>query len=349
MKIVLLTIWHIGNYGAEMQTYATVKALQSLGHKVEVVDIRLTDASHISVKGRISKVISFFSPSERKINAFWKKFIPSTRRYRSLNQLQQYPPQADLYLVGSDQVWNPELTGDLSNVFFLDFGNNDVVRASYASSFGTDKWNYSQMKDEVQRLLSRLNHISCREQSGVELLKREFSLDATMVVDPTMLFASYKELIGKVEETNNLVYYPLGANEPITTYCQGLAKRLGLNAVNAQRTTKILRKIVWQRNSPQEWIRDIASARFVVTPSFHGCVFSILYQRQFAIVIQNTKRATRIVNLLESLGLKNRIYESYEALEAAKPWEQPIDYSSVMPKLEILRTASFNFLKSLSL
>lgn len=349
MKIALLTIWHIGNYGAEMQTYATVKALQSLGHNVEVVNIRLTDVAHISLKGRIAKGISFFSPGERKMKSFWREYIPSTRRYRSLKQLQHNPPEADLYLVGSDQVWNPELTGDLAKVFFLDFGKSNVLRASYASSFGTEQWTFPQIKDEVKALLSSFGSISCREQSGVDLLKREFSLDATMVVDPTMLFNDYPELTGVVTENNNLVYYPLGKEEPITSYCKGLANRLGMTAVNAQRTSQILRKIVWQRNSPQEWICDIAGARFVITPSFHGCVFSILYRRQFAVVIQNQKRATRIVNLLKSLGLENRVFSSFQEMDASKPWCQPIDYQKVNLKLEHLRAASLNFLKSLAL
>ena len=119
MKIALLTIWHIGNYGAEMQTYATVKALQSFGHKVEVIDIRLTDVAKISLRGRISKIISIFSPSERKMKSFWRTYIPSSCRFRSLKQLQKNPPKADLYLVGSDQVWNPNIRKKEKFNYFL--------------------------------------------------------------------------------------------------------------------------------------------------------------------------------------------------------------------------------------
>lgn len=349
MRIALLTIWHIGNYGAEMQAYATVKALHSLGHEVEVIDIRLTDVAQMSLKGRISKVIKIFSPSERKIKQFWKTYIPSSRRYHSLKQLQKNPPQADLYLVGSDQVWNPELTSGLSDVFLLNFGSKNVIRASYASSFGTDKWNCPQYLYRLKNFLSNFKYISCREQSGVDMLRRELSIDSTLVVDPTLLFSHYPELTGEIKETNNLVYYPLGQSEPITSYCIGLANRLGMQAVDATRETKLLNKITWQRNSPQEWIQDIASARFIITPSFHGCVFSILYQRQFAVVIQNARVATRIVNLLEVIGLQNRIFYSYDELDTIKPWEQSIDYSTVLPKLKELRSASLEFLKSIEL
>lgn len=126
MKIALLTIWHECNYGAELQAYATVKILQNLGHKVEMIDIRLSDCRKGNINQKIFNIVCGITPGYRKFINFWKKYIPVTRRYNSIDKLQKRPPVADVYLVGSDQVWNPELTKEFSLLYFLNFGDNNI-------------------------------------------------------------------------------------------------------------------------------------------------------------------------------------------------------------------------------
>lgn len=204
MDIALLTIWHVQNYGAELQSYATIKILEKLGYHVKMINIRLADCSHPNLKGKMSSFLSSFGPGYKKFNDFWTKYIPTTLRYKTIAELQRNPPKADMYIVGSDQVWNPDLTGDFAKLFFLDFGTNKIKRISYASSFGKSEWTHDEIKSDVRKLLLQFSAITCRELSGTELLKKEFSIDAKCVVDPTLLLGDYSELTKSVKESNSL-------------------------------------------------------------------------------------------------------------------------------------------------
>lgn len=343
MNIALLTIWHEGNYGAELQTYATIKILQQLGHNVKLVDIRLSDISTKSFRGIIGGFLSSFGPSQKKFENFWKKYFPKTRRYHKVSELIDCPPKADVYMVGSDQVWNPEITRSLSEIFFLNFGSNSVKRISYASSFGTDCWN-GYKTEEIKCLLQRFQAISCRENSGIKILNDVFGCQATNVLDPTLLFDGYKELTGDLREEDTLVYYPLDSFPQLSEFAIQTANNLGLTPKNANWQTYIYGTAVWDRNSVEGWIRDIAQAKFVITPSFHGLAMSIIHHRQFAVIVKDYKRATRMRSLLENLGLTDRIFSSFEEIQLSRPWEKIIDYKLVDAKIATLREISLNYL-----
>lgn len=344
MNIALLTIWHEGNYGAELQAYATIKILKQLGHDVRMIDIRLSDIPGMSLRGRIGCFLSSFGPSSRKFNKFWSEKFPLTRRYRSVAELKQNPPEADVYMVGSDQVWNTEITRSFSEIYFLNFGLDTIKRVSYASSFGKESWgNYPT--DTVKPLLERFQAISCRENSGVRILKETFGVESMNVLDPTLLFDNYAELTGKIEEVPTLAYYPLDNSPELESYSESLAKRLGLKTVNANWKTYIYGSAVWDRNSIGGWIRDIAQSKFIITPSFHGLSMCLIYQRQFAVIVENKARATRMISLLERLNLQDRVFNSFEEMEKSQPWAMPIDYNTVNEKLSKLRDKSLDFLK----
>lgn len=345
MKIALLTIWREKNYGAELQAYATIKVLQQLGHDVNMIDIRLSDCSRPNWKGRIGRFISQLGPSYKKFCSFWKKNIPTTKRYKSIKEIQADPPKADLYIVGSDQVWNPELTKEFAALYFLNFGDKNVKRISYASSFGSDKWKFPHLKEEIKGLLSRFSYVTCREDSGVQILKEEFGIDAKQVIDPTLLIDNYGDLTGNAIECDTLVYYPLSTDPELETYSLKLAKELNLKPVNNKHCTTLFGFAEWDRVSIAEWVKNIAEAKFVVTRSFHGMVFSILHKRQFAVLAGKHGRSTRLTSLLKILGIEDRFFGSIEELNNAKPWTKEIDYTIVYPKLMKIREQSINTLK----
>lgn len=345
MKIALLTIWREKNFGAELQAYATIKVLQMLGYDVRMIDVRLSDCPRLNWKGRIANFISRFGPAHRKFCKFWKENIPTTKRYKSVKSLQNNPPNADVYLVGSDQVWNPEVTVDFALLYFLNFGASNIKRISYASSFGTDKWKFPELKNEVKGLLDSFSHITCRESSGVKILKDEFELDAEQVLDPTLLIEDYKALTGDIQEQNLLVYYPLEYDLELELFSNELACELGMEVKNGNSSRKLLGRIEWDRPDISEWIRNIAEAKFVITRSFHGMVFAIMHKRQFAVVADKYGRGTRLVSLLKLLGLDDRYFDSLEKLKIAEPWKKIIDYSIVTPKLIKLRERSINILR----
>ena len=345
MKVALLTIWHEMNYGAELQAYATIRLLQQLGHHVQMIDIRLSDCHRPNINGRIGNFISSFGPARRKFDAFWKKHIPTTRRYTTVQELQIAPPEADVYIVGSDQVWNPELTGDFSKVFFLNFGSDSVRRVSYASSFGTSEWNAPSLTNDVKDLLNRFTAISSREQSGVDILRETFDQSATQVIDPTLLFPSYPELTGELRQKKTLVYYPLSDDYELMNYAASLSEKLGLELVNNKETTVVFGRFPWDRVGIEEWVRNIAEAKFVITRSFHGLIFSILYKKPFAIIAGRNNRGTRVKDLLNQLGLSDRYFDCVHACDVSHVWNRPIDYATVHSKLDVLREMAINFLK----
>ena len=350
MRIALLTIWHERNYGAELQTYATVKLLKELGHDIKVIDLRLSDFSDFNYKGKIGKVVSYFSPAEMKFRNFWSKNIPKTKRYKTISSLRNDPPSADLYLVGSDQVWNPELTKILNKVFFLDFGSDDIRRCSYASSFGTDTWNYPDLTEDMKRLLGRFSIVTCRENTGVKILGDIFGIKAQQVLDPTLLLGDYNELLGHTCfkcNQNTLVYYPLGEDSELKNYAINLAHRLRMTPLNNDGRKTIFKHIVWDRNSIEIWIRNISEAGFIITRSFHGIAFAIMYKKEFAAIRGTKNRTTRLESLLTALGLEERLFDSIETLDKLKPWNTPINYMLVNEKLELLRKESFKSLKQI--
>lgn len=348
MKVALITIWHCGNYGAEMQAYATVKALQRLGHEVEVIDYRLYEHSN-TLRSQLGLLMRSVTPSEIIFKKFWRRCIPSGRHYKNLSQLRECPPQADVYMVGSDQVWNEDIVGRRIAAYLLDFGSESVKRISYASSIGISTWSFSnQFSDFMAHQLHKFSAISCREKTGANLLEKHLGLNVQNVLDPTLLHQEYKEITGNIEETNTLAYYPLSKNDTMSMcFCQDLANKLNLKLVNANPCTFIpFISVAWRRNSVKQWLRTLGSAQLVVTGSFHGLAFSLIYHRQF-IIINNGKqgRNSRISDLLDYIGLSHRLFTSVEAAMNSDVWNERIDYAVVDEKIEKARGDSLNYLK----
>lgn len=344
MKVAVLTIWHEKNYGAELQAYATIKMLQNLGHTVQMIDIRLSDMRKVNFKQRIVDAVSSFGQDERSFNRFWRKYIPTTRRYKNIEELKKNPPKADIYLVGSDQVWNPDITKRFAPIYFLDFAPNHIPRISYASSFGSEECLHQDFNSLMQSQLRKFCALSCREESGVIFLKQSFGLDAKCVVDPTLLLTDYSELIGDIQEKETLVYYPLSCDEELESYSISLANRLSLVPINNKKEVLLLGKIPWKRVRIEDWIKNIGEAKFVITRSFHGLVFCLLYKRQFAILASRNGRGDRLINLLKMVKLEDRLYSNVAAIDKDKPWLREIDYDNVVDILKVRREESINYL-----
>lgn len=342
MKIVLFTIWHVGNYGAEMQTYATVKVLKKLGHEVEVANIWLSDFQHSNINGKIGNAIQSISPGWKRMKDFWKQYIPATQRYRGMEEICLNPPEADLYLVGSDQVWNPNITGAFSELFFLPFER--VKKISYASSVGTSKWIFPEEKTkEIKKLLDDFSALSCREKTGCKIISDLSRKEVKTVIDPTLLFDSYSELIGHPQQKDYIAYYPLSENKEQQACANRLSSIMGLPYKDITHKKYVCGKILWDRASIQDWIKGIAESRFVLTPSFHGLAFSLIYRREFAILV-NPSKGSRIWDLLDMVGLKDRAFTSVDSFLKSKIWNTPIDYFSVRSRLDKHRKDSIDFL-----
>lgn len=346
MKIGLLTYHHSANVGAMLQTYATCKALETLGHDVVLVDVRQPERVHSGLSKYVAGVVNF--KRDIGFRSFRRDFYPQlTRRYSSVDELQDSSPEVDCLVVGSDQTWNPDISKEMVMAYFLDFGPDNARRFSYASSFGLSAWpNGSALTGEVCRALKRFDGISVREKTGLSILEDTFGLTGTVVVDPTMLFGSYDELTGVIPQRNELLCYKLERNADFYRNIGAVKDLSGMPArlLNNSYPVKGLRYIY--PPTPREWIRRIAGAGFVLTDSFHGTVFSLLYKRNFAAVRNGNGKDSRIVDLLESIGLGDRVYDSVAAMASGKSWLAPIDYTYAEKRISAMREASWEYLRS---
>ena len=346
MKIALLTYFAADNYGAVLQAYATIKALERQGHEVALVNYIIPEPPRSWIKNLL------LYPKHLKLERFRRKwFNRLTRAYYSTAELQQDPPKADCYLVGSDQTWNPFISREMTGGFFLDFGDDKVLRTTYAASFGMSEWEDSKwMKaEDAKRLLGRFDIISIRETSGVSLLREKFGVkDVTLVCDPALLFTRYDELTGAMTQGDELILYKLVNSANYYDHARQLGRLLDcpLRSIGSIRRIKGVRCAYPE--SLEGWMRRLATARYVITDSFHGTVVSLLYGRQFIICVGDPKRITRIQSLLALLGLEDRILLDTDPVEKmAERLNAPIDYTAVLLKLQKMRKESFEYLEKL--
>jgi hypothetical protein len=345
MNIALLTIHSADNYGATLQAYATQKKLEHLGHQVMIIDLDIPNP-YSSLKGIL------LYPKHVKFERFRQKIYHQlTKHYSSLKELQEDPPVADCYLVGSDQTWNPEITRDKARAFFLDFGDENALRICYAPSFGMQHWEDNRWisTEDAKRLLHRFNMICVREAAGVRMLSETFGLDnVPQVIDPVLHFDDYSELIGDVPQNEELVLYKLTNSAEFYEKARKIANCLKLNARSIGSIRKLRGIKCDYPEGVEDWIRRIAGAKYVMTDSFHGMVFSILYRRQFVMYARTPKLTNRMASLLSLLGIEDRIIPGTStADEIRKKLEEPIDYNPVHVRLEQLRLESTAYLNKI--
>ena len=343
MKVSILTYHWEDNYGATMQAYATYKAVEELGYTPEFIDLRLPYKPRL--KSRI-----VFSLKRLRFNKFRKRFFKnlSSKTYWSIEELRKDPPKSDCYLVGSDQTWNPQIAKSLLPAFFLTFGDDAVKRITYATSIGLNEWEDSPYitNSEIQTVLQRFTKILLREDSGIRIAKEVFGVAAIQVIDPVLLFPSYHELTGEIQQSEEIITYKLINDEGFYEIARSVALTMSLPI---RSIGSVRRPFGYKASYPESvegWIKRIAGASVVMTDSFHGTVISLLYHRSFVVYIGDPKRITRIVSLLTQLGLEDRILtRSNSQDEIRKKVMEPIDWDEVDSRLTTLRKDSLELLR----
>lgn len=330
-RINLLTI-HWGNsYGAIMQTMATCKILEELGHKVTVINL-----IHPKIKSSY-KSLSSWTYLYEDLKFLWFKH----RNFSKLTKLMFFVdaakiPDADYTIVGSDQCWNRDITNELALSFFLDFASN-TKRISLSTSFGKEEWNEDD--EYTQRVASELNQfeaLSVREFSGVNILKDRFNLVAERVIDPTIAFNKFDCLVSKKKGKKQIFCFLLGAEScSRDTILKNLATVLNLKV---KRLNVIERRL---KGGPIDWIDNIYNSEFVITDSFHGLAFCLMFHKNFVVFCADQRKFTRLSSLLKIVGLENRYINSIEDFESRKEeLVAPINYENVD---EVLHNESEKF------
>lgn len=357
MKVELITLHRVTNFGSLLQTYATQKSLEQLGYDAETIDFvpeGLTFFRSVWPKGHstVKRLIKFaplvvcnliqFSMSDR----FLRKYIHLTpKRYGCFAQLEADCPEADVYLSGSDQVWNTQNSNPPADLgaYYLAF-TGDRKRVAYAGSFGKDDFSEEE-KNMVTAWLKKYHALSVREDTALDTL-HDFGLAGTHVVDPTLLLSAqqWRDFCTKKKPKPGYVFiYNLNRNKILEQAAVALAKKKGLRVVNFADTFEFVKGAENRfGNDPLDFINYISNADYVLTDSFHGTAFSLNFSRQ-VLSVPAPKYNCRLESILRMTGCEDRMFTSVaEALEKA---EQTIDYSVVSEKLDAARKASLEYLK----
>lgn len=376
-RIGIITIEQVNNYGAELQAMATQKVLQLMGYDAEIIDYcyyknwDFKDSGMsapfvpMGFKGKLmywlkyrfvsflmAKFLPLFNHNVKKrverFCMFHKENTKMGKRYVSMKDLYKDNPDYDVYMVGSDQVWNPSASSSIEP-YFLTFAPKSAPKISYASSFGVSKID-TNLQNRYKELLSNIDHISVREQSGVDLVKSLTGRDAHLVLDPTLLINSAEWPVHAKEYTGMpdkyILVYQLLPSDKLPLLAKKLTEESGCPVYYlAKRAFGI--KAAEGMNvildaGPSEFVWLIANASCVITNSFHGIAFSVNFGKPFyAVLNKNRGGNARITSLLSQVGLDDRIVYEDEEL----PIYTEFDNDNVQKSLERLREASKMFLR----
>ena len=355
MRIGIVTQPLEMNYGGILQNWALQQALKSLGHEPVTIDayerfstphylFNCLRTAWMRYRGkkwmkypdryrgalRSETVGRFIEEHIDKTRVLWDYKRSVVRRYRM-----------DALIVGSDQVWRQVYGGDHLEDMYLRFAAGlPIRRVAYAASFGIDHWDYTpEQTAACAALAQQMDAVSVREESGVAMCREHLGVDAQWVLDPTMLLEAeqYEPIIDK--EWNDtepyLAVYCLTINPEKEAFFQKLADDRGLKVVyfSSGWTSKV---------TVEQWLTMFKNASMVVTDSFHGTVFSILFGKDFYSLCTPHRGITRINSLLSRLGLAHRLVLDNTLTNAST---HDIDWTAVHDRLEDLRRESFGFLR----
>lgn len=347
----ILTIHKEPNYGAVLQAYALYKAVESLGHIPHIINLSMDYRRFpYNFKYRIllplynwMKGYSYcFSMAEK----FSKRYCPNQiGNFHSMTELSTYPWNSkDYFLIGSDQVWNPDITQNLRTAFCFSFLDKEAKnRYAYAASFGNIKDEEKRKAELDMDALSLFQKIAVREKFGVDFLHLN-GIEATEVIDPTLLLDDYSELLPRrVRDKKNILFLSLSDTNEMNAFVKEISARTGLSVDKYFGYLQPERRKNKEFIPVEEWLYNIASSGLVITDSFHATVFSILFNRLFFVYISEPTKAFRISNLLDHLGIKGRIVNNADDAITAPT----IDYNRVNKELSTYRESSLNYLKSI--
>lgn len=350
MKIGILTLPLDYNFGGIVQAYALKRVLEQLGHEAFFIE-------HIKYPQRLPIKIRYLIYIKRSILRFvFRKnviirydkycqdfyfhrikgtfpFITKYIQHDILNIKGINFSQMNAVVVGSDQVWRTAYARPIEK-FFLNFldGNNHIRKIAYAASFGIQNWDFTpQQTTECARLAKQFDLITVREDSGVNLCKKYLGVSAEQVLDPTMLLEmeDYVKIIkaeNAPESEGNLFAYMLDDSPQKQEFVEKIATKKGLKAFSIM-PQEGQTDITPTYPGVHKWLHSFMDAEFVVTDSFHGCVFSIIFNKPFIAIGNKERGQARFDSLLKLFELENRLIDISQL--NARPTIQDIDWNKV--------------------
>ena len=350
------------NYGALLQAYALQRYLKN--ENVNVVNIYFKTNWHENAarvfnlygtfKSKISQLfftlIRYRGLKNRKLRTdlFRNKYFNLSTTYRTIEDFVSRPPLFDIYISGSDQVFNPH--GDYRDVFYLNFDKGGSKKIAYSASFGINEFT-----DDVTRIVLPLVHdfdaISCREKDGADYLRDILGREVYWVVDPTFLLRAeeWDEICILPNLKSKYIFvYALADEKSLIEIAKRIKKKTGFKIICVRGNTRdfISADKCIYGSGPAEFIGLIRNAEYVVTDSYHGTIFSIIFNKAFYTFISRPKVASRIYSLINLLQCSDRIitkdsfksftFDNEVAVPKIEQLEEMIKHSKMFISKEIL-------------
>lgn len=361
MNIGIITQPLHNNYGGLLQNYALQQVIREMGHEPITLDWgtrkltlikRLVTSIQVWIKcitrGENNRDC-VYTPTEneekvisRNTNLFLDKYIHRTSKSFSSEDLYNNVVDNNLkaLVVGSDQVWRPQYSGiGITNMYLSFIPDPKIKRIAYAASFGTDLWEYTdEQTNECRKLAQLFDYVSVREDSGVDLCRDYLGISADYVLDPTLLLAreSYENIINESEvpqSKGNLFYYILDPSSIKESFINDAGEKYGLTPFTIMpkhqaenRTKKQVKRDIENCIFPSvsEWLRAFLDAKMVICDSFHGCVFSIIFNKPFWVLENAGRGNARFSSLLRTFDLSDRLITPNDviALDKEIDWKR---------------------------
>lgn len=372
MKIAILTQPLHTNYGGNLQNFALQKVLTDMGHEPVTIDRHHTVKLRTKLKlGYFKNLLmhflkgtpkplwkSYFSSKKEQaylrqdITAFIDAYITKTPRLYSDKAVQAIFKENNFeaVIVGSDQCWRPMYSPNIYT-YYLDFlkDNKEIKKLAYAASFGTDQWEYTEEKTaRCKKLIQQFDLVTVREKAAVNLVTEKLNKDAEFVLDPTLLLSKedYIELfVGKNLPDNKGIYtYILDDSDWKSQVVETAKETLGLPQFSNQHNKHTVNSE--KIPSIESWIKGFADADFVVTDSFHGTVFSIIFNKPFISLVNINRGASRFESILSKFELLDRLVDKYDQQEVIELIEKNINTADAVDRLNELKRKSLHLLKN---
>jgi|GEM_PF-182840 len=353
--VAIYGLWYGNNYGSIITYYSLSKVLDKLGK------------TYAMIRNPLGRDIDIDSLERSHPLRFAKEKYKVTK-LRPLSRLSELNEFFDAFLIGSDQMWNYHLSRPYKQSYFLDFVSDDKIKVAYATSFGKDTYiGPPEEKVITDKNLKRFDAVSVRDDFSKRICEEDFGTHAELVLDPVFLcdVEKYDELISEAVnfsiDEEYIFAYVLDPNPKIGASIQKIAEESGRKVIVVfnQSGDKIKFRDALNINNDnvmfmlnptvKEWLYLFKNAQFVVTDSFHGSCFSIIFRRPFIVMKNNGRGGSRFPYLLGGFGLLDRMVESPEAI--AEKYTQavngdPIDYESVYKKIDAEKARSLEWLKN---
>ena len=350
MQIKTITCHDVYNHGASLQAYALQTYLESMGHTVEIIDYKPDYLSRhyllwsvdnpVFDKPLVKQLYLLAKLPERLIalkrkhlfDEFTHKYLRLTiKRYHCNEELKVEPPLADMYIAGSDQIWNTLFQNGRDVAFYLDFAPSSAKRISYAASFATEDV-ADEYRPFVRRMLQNFDAVSIRERCSLPLLALLGRKDGVAVCDPVFLLTriQWENVLppNQIREKYLLVY-DTEFSPKVKEIAKRIAKEKNLKIYNVSASRiGYADKDLWA-SSPIDFVQLIRDASYVVSNSFHASAFSIIFERDFCVINLSEGINERMKSLLSNYELEERLVAGY-----SEKLLNPIDYQQVRPQVQ---------------